>query len=512
MESLLFELPPELIAEICQHLTLPTVASCRLVSRRARHAFTPEFLLYIAEDQSFDLTLDGFWKLHIVSSSRDLRRVVRNIHLVCPYYHEMPGEQGLETTFPSNLDPVDEPFVREPRQLLPERERKWMDDRQAEQYAFAGSSMADALSWIFRRFGQLQELKLEATVILGEGKRFNPDRVQHLAWRELWSRAIQAYRVVLAALARSQVQVSNLSIFSDTKLCSIPTNEAAAVLPMLKHEGFNPIGVYIRSLSISVATTVEPWRPLHQTEVEGVDDDFYDIFDISGGRKLPIYDPAIDANADFEGFARLIACMPNLESLSLHLYRTWKEDPQWAIENIPYQALLPSLLRTASLRHLKYLSLNGIATCPEVVRDIRPHCPDLEELTLRNMFITSGLWDYALEQIVTTQPPLKRLRLSNLWRMPADESLFPACTNLESPSRRLTQQDYHDLALGRASAERQHYAMKDAMEWHTREFGAEELQGGHLDFDAGRAGGMTMANYADFTWMLTTALECGPPK
>lgn len=143
---------------------------------------------------------------------------------------------------------------------------------------------------------------------------------------------------------------------------------------------------------------------------------------------------------------------------------------------------------------------------------MRPHFPDLEELTLRNVFITSGLWDYALEQIVTRQPPLKRLRLSNLWRMPADESLFPACTNLESPSRRLTQQDYHDLVVGRASAERKHYAANDAMKWHTREFGAEDLQGGRLDFDAGRAGGMTMANHADFTWILTTARECGPPK
>ena len=77
--------------------------------------------------------------------------------------------------------------------------------------------------------------------------------------------------------------------------------------------------------------------------------------------------------------------MRNLRSLSIQLYCTRIVGLKWAVENIPYKSLLPILLRTASLPHMKRLSVLGTPTGSETIRALPSHFSQLEDLASRNV-------------------------------------------------------------------------------------------------------------------------------
>ncbi|KAK8064405.1 hypothetical protein PG994_007043 [Apiospora phragmitis] len=54
---------------------------------------------------------------------------------------------------------------------------------------------------------ELVAINIEAKVTVDTKDCVGPESIDHLAWRRLWTQAIQDYRILMSAMARSQVRV-----------------------------------------------------------------------------------------------------------------------------------------------------------------------------------------------------------------------------------------------------------------------------------------------------------------
>lgn len=353
--------------------------------------------------------------------------------------------------------------------------------------------MCEVLRDAIEKVESLEEITLEAVVVLGGGHRWPPKDVGRLSWRGLWARAIQAYHVLMSAIAHSGASISKLSLYKETKICSIPTTEfaGALMLPDPDRESVKHVARHIKHFSTSLATTVTPVRPAKPNI-----NSFCELFDISEGRRLRATDPRVDANGDFENVAALLSAMRNLESLHIHLYQTAEPDRS----EVCYKPLLITLLRRASFPRLKSLSLEGFPANQGLLMDIMSTCPQIESLRLRNMFLANGLWDSVLRP-AREATGLKHLHLSSLWYYRHDGTF--QCLNLEPRKNTVTSRDRHRLYA--------RYSSDLSNAWHTKEYDEEELRRG-FDFHPLHAGPMPMANGADYFWRVRLEEDFGPPS
>ncbi len=210
--------------------------------------------------------------------------------------------------------------------------RLWMSDRRAEQERFQGKQMYDMLTDALQSLSSVREITLEASVIVTEDVRRGPEYVNSVAWRLLWGRAIQAYHILMLAIADSEPCLESLTIFQQTKKCSVPTHEVGLFLQHPRNaERFTRVAKQLKHLSISLSTTVMPIRP--RTEEK----DLYGVFDIVGGTILEASDERVDKEADFQGVVNMLQLMESLESLHIHLFNTTRYQPHYPY---PYRGVL----------------------------------------------------------------------------------------------------------------------------------------------------------------------------
>lgn len=405
MAAILEQLDPELISLICAYLDVTSLSSLRLSSKSCKAKFTPEFLRYF-ETQNIDLTAHGLQRLCDLASSPGLSPGVRTLNLMCLYYHQQPSSEEvsrktiIELTSPGRLYRRRENY-HEPPVLGREQEEAWMAEKLADQAAFSGASMCHQLCQALSNFRTLDMIALEAAVICGLKQRRGPEEVKHLHWRKLWAQAIQAFRVVISAIACSQISLRSLIIYSRTKKCSIPTSEfTGQLLAKLQEEGFAKVGHSIGSFSISLATPVIPFRPATDQTTSSLE--FYEPFDISCGQRLDASNPQVDPHANISGVARLLLYLtPKLESLNIHLYNTTTCTSSIPEER-PYQDFLSSLFQNLSAPRLKSLTLHGMPVTMETMVDIFSQNRGLQFLSLENIFLTSGSWDRVLAEATQT--------------------------------------------------------------------------------------------------------------
>jgi hypothetical protein len=488
MANLFMGLSPEIISHVGGYLDAASLGILRLGSRRMREAFTPHFIRHhIGDSQSIDLTKQGLDRLRGLSSSYDLRPRIRHLHLVCIYYHETPADPDPDTTFPD--DPIfprrDQWLLRPLRLLDAPEDRKWMDDRQAEQFALPGAAICVQLTDAFHAFGGLDQITLEAAVVLGRlpEHRWPPHKVEYLAWRELWARTIQAYRIVMSAIARSQIHLGSLTIYKETKICSVPCNEVAVVFSRILQEGFAAVGSCLNNFSISLATAVTPVVPVS-------DDEFYEPFDISGGQRLSANDLKVDNKPEFQDIAQLLQLMPNLKSLTMHLYQTFRDDNSFFNS---YSSLLSAIFHSTPRPHLLSLDLQGFPVQITLMNDALSNSPNIQSIRLQYMYFQPSHWAQALSPLADTHTPVRSLYLSDIWSFGPEEGLMADVSR--GMARNLVAANPESIHLA-SSGEPGAEINGEVGLWIG--LSASAVSGG-------------MASYGDWAGLANRVLECGPP-
>ncbi|SPN97589.1 uncharacterized protein DNG_01101 [Cephalotrichum gorgonifer] len=455
----------------------------------------------LCQDRPIDLSKNDLGILHQLLSVPGLESSIHHLTLTCVLY-EFPSlnRQGHSGSHANQLilDRWKERAEAEKKNLRPldfsiEADKLWAEKRLSEQQDFSGEDMCAMLTAPLCKLRSLKTITLTAHVVGPDRRNYRlPEDVERLNWRELWAHAIQAYRVVISAIARSQVSIEGLHIYRGVKLCGVPTNEAS--MPLDRPEdsrGFAIVSRRLKSFSIRLASVVDPIRPNGSTPAADTGS-FYNLFDISQGRRLDFNDrDLVDSQSDPAGVARLLHLMPNLESLDLHFYTKIVGGHS---ETAPYRTFLPTVIQDLRLPNLKNLALGGFWAAEESTRRLISNSPDLRALSLRRFRLTDGSWEPIFATIAQARS-LTQLYLSDL-HSPSIHMLIDfktAYMNL-SPS---DDTSGHDRFPGLDG---------DPM-WEMRVIGPDELRRG-LAFPRMSEGGM--ASRESWFWMLYQGVEFGP--
>ncbi|KAI1842355.1 hypothetical protein JX266_011396 [Neoarthrinium moseri] len=463
------KLPLELASIIAVDLDIVSLGSLRQASKLTNSLFSPVFLQYF-RSQRVDLTRSGLKRLCGLASSPALRSAVSSLTLVCLYYHNDPWYDQ------KHLAALQNPSFQDPRAAASEyarlcrRNREWIAEQRDEQNLFMGEDMLCMLADCLRHLKNVRHVSLEASVVHGADLIKVPEEVASLRWRELWTGAIQGYRILLMAIARSGAFLDSLHIYQLTKKCSIPTHEIVEPLSLFsaaERGNFASFAAHLKDFSISLATTTLPVRPrlgTHASWEEMIDLDPYGAFDISHGSNLHASDGHVDALADMEGVARLLQAMPNLESLHIHLCTT--------VNGILVRGYYQHFLSTIFLggwvfRRLSQLTLRGLQASQQDLYDILArHIPQLRILGLENITLNSGSWNPVFDLLRCEARSLEKLRLSALWSPDSDGNRM----NLAPIDK---SRDIDDVADFLDWEE----AINGERIWYTRNIKGEEVRG-----------------------------------
>ena len=375
---------------------------------------------------------------------------------------------------------------------LKERERLACDE-----------SDVHALAAALREFGSLKTLSLEAAVDQGLGNYIAPSSARE--WHPIWIRAVEVYRTVTLAIARSSVAIESLHIYKNSTRCSVPTWDVNAHMPKLESSNFYNAAQHIKSISLSVSTKVETDTQKiadAAANLTGADRAYFQAGMHTVGL-LSESDPEATAEENYPGVARFLKNMPNLSQLDLHLYTTLKGTAN------SYAKVFSSIADTIHLPSLHHCSLRGLrCTEASLLKFLRAHT-SLTSLHLHELTLVSGSWSPIFTHLSTTPPHFSHLSLHNLWK-PNHQMLNLAPKHRPwvekeekgyDPSPMKGWTDDHNLS----------FACLDGIKVHTRHFDREEIVGeGGFEFKEGPVE-RQMGSPQFMAWIETRRAVYGPP-
>lgn len=283
----------------------------------------------------------------------------------------------------------------------------------SDQNQFAARLMCTLLTKALKGLSNIRNIILDASVVTGIDRRFEPWHIRSFFWGIQWPRAFQAWQVLLTAATHSRSQLDSLAVFQkeNTKKCSIPVHEIPVTfIQKLEEEGFAEVGSRLKSYSISLAMTpqLDRGEDLKRTLEDmrrgmGMESPSTDA--------LATNDNTAHSKVDFEGVSYLLKLMPNLESLQINMYPGDLNDSV-----SEYDEFLPTLLRENwRFPHLKELRLLGVCSSQEDLQElITRHAATLQVLSLENLVLTSGSWEPIFATLSQQATSLVSLRLALL--------------------------------------------------------------------------------------------------
>ncbi|KAK3944387.1 hypothetical protein QBC46DRAFT_375153 [Diplogelasinospora grovesii] len=312
-------------------------------------------------------------------------------------------------------------------------------------------------------FEKLGSVKLDAAVVYGKNDRASTTEGD---WRAICGRAGDVYLMTMHAIIRSGRALTTLSVYANTPRCSIPCEcISRCVGDDGQFDEMKASTSTIKNIALSVSM-----RP---DSVAGV---------------------AVElSQRNITAVARLLAQMPNLESIDLHLYKMSDAD-------VPaYHMAFDEIARTTRLKKLKSCALRGWHATEESLLRFLSHHPDLEYLELRELVLLAHSFDLIFNH-VERMPVLAGLRLSNLWYETVDRqrTLKDLCPAWQP-----------DRCAGPADRCWVSWGMRF---FHTWYFDAADIQKGlafPLIFPLPT--NADLVNVKDTEWATTRRFEFGPP-
>jgi hypothetical protein len=256
----------------------------------------------------------------------------------------------------------------------------------------------------------------------------------------------------------------------------------------LDADNFALAGASIKNFAISLSTRVETdfgRIVAARKQLQGADRAFHDAFGSSTGLYQDDDPPAI-AEENYPGVAQLLKQMPNLEALDLHLRNALKGMAK------SYDQVFAAIAHDVHLPSLEQCILRGLITNEESLLQFLQKHPQITQLDLREINLTSGSWDSIFKHL-SESPALKSLRLSSLWA----ENLV----NLAPKDGGYDQSEHRKRYWS--------FPCFGGEMVHTREFSHDELRTA-LKF-APRPSGRQLGSYYVMHWMNSKEALYGPP-
>lgn len=491
-QSRLGQLPVEVLEYTLEYLDLNSIGSLRRTCRGiARDSMGPRFLSFFQE-QTTDLSRESLVVLHDVATHPTLGGAVRKLIIEAPVYNTCANQPSLGTGRWSDSALV------EPAPC--EAFAAWLHAKQQAHDAFTASdAVIESLASVLTALGTLDALELDACLVDG------PTRKRAL-WRPprpdaYWDLASRTFAVTVLALARSGVAVEALRVFRDTNRCSVRASDISDILPAIQGPGSTfaaSTGSRMKSLALSLST---PCRPTSN----------YLDHDNGGNSALP---PA----ATCHGVAELLALMPGLETLDLHLYSTAGPFRGYVMA---HDRLFARIADTVRLPALRVLWLRGLPVTETGLLTFLGSHSGIEELYLQSVRLTTGSWTPILE-LIGTMPALEKLHLSSLYVSPREGLSWGSLLNLcPGPPCALhygnEERDFGALPVLRGEK------LAKTFSWdgdgaplagglvHTRDMTREDIRGGEGLLAFKPATGRPNSSAKRMRWCSYESLVFGPP-
>jgi len=480
-------IPVELVERIAKDLDLASIRNLRLTTKSlGDRCCGPCFKRFLTHQRT-DLTPDSIRTLCQIATHPMLGSAVQHLTVLAIIYDKSELDSMLSTKrgrFISK-NPMGGtaygPCPTEEEQVeLQNSSERLVERRRRQQQLTSDASEVQSLTDALRKFGTLAVLAVEAAVDQGFDEYVSTSLVRE--WHPVWVRAAKVYRNTMLAIARSSVAVDSLQVFKVTQHCSIPTRDVNAPLLELEAANFARAAEHIKAFSISISTKVK--NDAHEI----------DNFDAC----LSEDNPETVADGNYPGVARLLAQMPNLESLDLHLYVTLRDPPN------SYVKVFTPIADDVKFPFLRHCALRGIRCNEESLLSFLRRHNDLLTLELHEIHLQSGSWSPIFTHMAG-MPQLQRVELSNLWK-PGDGPvhLAPLSRKWKSdwgPSGDET--DRRDCSFPRAGA-------NGGLHVYARSFTAGEIRKERFEFAEGPRG-RAMGSPRVMRWSETRRAEYGPP-
>lgn len=480
------DVPVELVERIAGDLDSASIRNLRLAAKSLCDRCCGPSFKRLLRHQRTDLTLDSVQRLWEVATHPKLGGAVQHLTILAVVYDRSELDSMLSRKRGRLIkqNPMGGrsykpcPTEEEVNELKHSR-KKLVKRMRGQKKLKRDVPEVELLTNTLRKVGSLAVLAMEAAVDQGFDDRVSPLSVRE--WYPIWVRAAEVYQNTMLAIARSNVVIDSLRVLKDTKCCSIPTWNVNALMPALETADFAQAAKHIKGFSLSVSTRIKT-RARKLTNFEA---------------RLSEDDPEAVADGNYPGVARLLAQMPNLESLDLHLYDTLKDTAD------SYVKVFTSIAEDVNLPFLRHCALRGIR-CDEssLLTFLRRH-NDLLTLELHEIHLQSGSWA-AVFAHVAEMSQLQHVELCKLWQPAA------GTVHLAPPNRRWKG----DWGPSGDEADKRDcsFPCTGGLQVYARSFTAEDIRNERFEFAPGPTG-RAMGSGRAMRWRVTrTENYDGPPS
>ena len=492
----------ELVEKINEDLDLPSIRNLRLTCKTfGDRCCGPRFRSFL-EHQETDLTASSLRKLCQLAHHSKLGSAVLKLTVLATI-NDASGPGRMVSTKRRRITQnqgmlvctTDPEATQEELDGAQQSHERLVARTQEQQQMTRDESDVRLLADALRSFGLLAVLEIEAVVDQGSGYLASSSAVE---WHPVWIRAAEAYRTVMLAIAHSSIAVDTLHVYKGSRCCSVPTWDVGTYLPVLEASNFSPAARHIKSISLSVSTKVETNLQKvtdARASLTGADRAYFQAGMDTRVDQLSESDPQAIAEENYPGVARLLAYMPNLEILDLHLYNTLRGGVRCYAKVFQYIAddvVLPSL---------RHCTLRGIRCSePSLLKFFRAH-DAISTLEMSEIHLTSGSYSPVFAHLCTL-PHLQSVTLHTLWAPEAGLlSLAPKNRPIE----------HNPSFVGSFTNNKNcSFVCEDGTMLYMRKFSREEIQGERFEFAKGPSG-RQMGSQEFMAWLRTREADYGPP-
>lgn len=383
-------LPLEVLETILTYLDLASIKALRLVDRELSvRCLGPHFVRHVRA--STDLTRDNLASLDALGRNPVLRQHVHDLTIQAVYYAADEANVRLGRQ-PSPND------WREWEWTAPnlESDVDWLEKQRAAQEELSSEEVINSLTGTLQRFKStsLKRITLDVSVVLGPGMRTN---TRHGVWLETWTTASKVYKMTMAAVARSGIDITHLDIYRQTPNCAVFLSNYTRVGGL----DWKAIGTTLQHLQLSLCTDIDDgtweWEYGRETSSKVIDRTFGHVVELPRGNK-PQAVP---------GLIQLLQATPNLRHLDLHLYR-------FPVNFDEYHSIFTALADQVTLPHLQSFALSGFPVIESSLPRFLSTHANLESLTLQEIHVVQGTWS-PIFTYINNMASLTTVNLASLW-------------------------------------------------------------------------------------------------
>jgi hypothetical protein len=401
--SILMDLPEELLEGILEHLSLQDIISVRLANRELARRCVGRRFEYFISQKATDLTGESIASL-LELANHPFGALVKCLIINAVYYDSVQVSRIIRWGVGSRAFELMDPnaFYTEEDVGKARQDINWLKYRQRQHLNRMKSGEAiTQLTTLLKALTGLQEISLDAYTLRRPNMRVATSRCADI--RPIFSSASRVFAATMVAIARSGVSIKKLSVFKDTGMCSVQSNDVTIVALKMREMGLSLVSAGIEEFSISMATNLPPEHVTSSHPLlEGT---LATMMGWSRLTALPEGGSITHNYLRFAGPVPLLQEMPELKSLHIHLYNSWNGTSNG------YSSFIRYLAANTLLPKLQHCSFRGLKTNDISLCHFLTNHPTITYLEIHKMECSD--WDPVYAELAR-MPNLEKLALCML--------------------------------------------------------------------------------------------------